>query len=360
VKSKTGNECPTHCALPMEDLKAWVDGELPRLRQWLVTRHVAQCALCRSEAETLRHFGAEMRDLDTALPSPALRQRILASLPDAPPIPSVPSVPVRLQPRHAPRFALAGALTLVLGVGAFALNGVWNSRPAAQTNTTVNTRLTPKDDALPAVTPPATNPTLTTQQTPLSAPPTPVIEPDELSEKANRLVAAQEKAREQAENQAWRRWVKQTPELPRSASLRLPAARIALTVPQAEAENAVEGLRVKVAALGGKLYAVRSASGSTGVFGTEAESLYAAQLPTTQVKAFADALRTPASTHAPTDPKAPKMLSETLTALTAFRPDGVTPPKPDEDKKPTTAAKPQTPMTGKTGNVYLLIALRSQ
>jgi hypothetical protein len=40
--------------IPLEDLSAWIDGELPPERRAAVERHLAGCAACRAELESLR------------------------------------------------------------------------------------------------------------------------------------------------------------------------------------------------------------------------------------------------------------------------------------------------------------------
>jgi hypothetical protein len=67
------------------DLKALLDGELPPPRVWLVRAHLLVCAACREEVRWLKRLGEDMRDLERAVPSPRLRARILAALPDSPP-----------------------------------------------------------------------------------------------------------------------------------------------------------------------------------------------------------------------------------------------------------------------------------
>ena len=67
------------------DLKAYLDGEISSLHRWWVGRHLDQCASCREEITVLKRLSKEMHDLDSAVPRPQLRARILASLPDASP-----------------------------------------------------------------------------------------------------------------------------------------------------------------------------------------------------------------------------------------------------------------------------------
>ena len=68
-----------------EELKAYLDGELPPLRRAAVERHLGTCPACQAELASLRQLSVQLSE---ALPSAAvlpdaLRARILRSLPDA-------------------------------------------------------------------------------------------------------------------------------------------------------------------------------------------------------------------------------------------------------------------------------------
>jgi hypothetical protein len=116
-KIRTGTA--SHTALV--DLKAYQDGELPVWRRWLVQAHLVCCGVCREEAAWLKRLGEDMKDLERATPSPRLRARILASLPDTPPSAANRVVRGMGSRRTAltgwPRLALAsmGALLLLFG-----------------------------------------------------------------------------------------------------------------------------------------------------------------------------------------------------------------------------------------------------
>ncbi len=64
VKALPGEELPPACLPVAELLAAWVDGGLQGDEARLVTRHVAQCARCEAEAQSLREV---LADLHTAL-----------------------------------------------------------------------------------------------------------------------------------------------------------------------------------------------------------------------------------------------------------------------------------------------------
>jgi anti-sigma factor RsiW len=89
------------------DLKALLDGELTAPRLWFVRAHLWFCPACREEVKWLKRLGEDMRDLERAVPSPRLRARILAALPDTPP--GRPAIfPARTA--RITRFVVAGAI----------------------------------------------------------------------------------------------------------------------------------------------------------------------------------------------------------------------------------------------------------
>ena len=68
-----------------EELKAYLDAELPPLRRAAVERHLGTCPACQAELQSLRQLSVQLSEaLPSAAPLPdALRARILRSLPDA-------------------------------------------------------------------------------------------------------------------------------------------------------------------------------------------------------------------------------------------------------------------------------------
>jgi len=83
---------------PDDDLKAYADGELSPLRRALVRRHIARCARCQQETETMKKisvtFAADKGLNGTAL-APDLRARLLGQMQAATPPPRVtPPVPL--------------------------------------------------------------------------------------------------------------------------------------------------------------------------------------------------------------------------------------------------------------------------
>ena len=70
------------CEKIRTDLKAYLDGQLPPVPRLAVRLHLARCAGCRKEVMEMEQIGNEMRAGDTGDFTPALRTKILASLPN--------------------------------------------------------------------------------------------------------------------------------------------------------------------------------------------------------------------------------------------------------------------------------------
>lgn len=120
------------CSGVSPDLKAYLDGELSFLARWRVRRHLAACAICRSQVRELREIGDLVRSADNVAPPASLRARILASLPETPAAaalkPSRRAHPPRIIPaaaRRRPPWALAGASA----VAALLALAVWTRVP---------------------------------------------------------------------------------------------------------------------------------------------------------------------------------------------------------------------------------------
>ena len=74
-----------NCKNYEEDLKAYIDGELPKLRSFAVRRHLTQCASCREEIVTMTQIAEELRSTESEEVLPAsLREKILGDRPPAP------------------------------------------------------------------------------------------------------------------------------------------------------------------------------------------------------------------------------------------------------------------------------------
>jgi len=109
----------TACQRFEDRLEAFHDGELAGFERWRVSRHVAACARCRGDLETLREIAGLVRDEEGAAgPGPDLWASIAARLPaiDAElglrAVPDVAPLPVRERRGWA---ALLGPLPIGMG-----------------------------------------------------------------------------------------------------------------------------------------------------------------------------------------------------------------------------------------------------
>lgn len=99
-----------------EDLKAFVDGELPAWKRWLVARRVAKDPALQAEIEVLQKLSEDLASLDfpeVAL-SESLRSRLLATAPESKTEPILVPVTARRSPTKMLAFGLVGASALAL------------------------------------------------------------------------------------------------------------------------------------------------------------------------------------------------------------------------------------------------------
>jgi hypothetical protein len=73
------------CERVQNDLKAYQDGQLPPVPRLAVRWHLTRCASCREEITHMEQISKELRTEDAGTLEPALRARILASIPDGAP-----------------------------------------------------------------------------------------------------------------------------------------------------------------------------------------------------------------------------------------------------------------------------------
>ncbi len=86
-------------------------------------RHLAECAECRDEVDSLREAAGLLPETTTAVPSDALRERVLAGIATVRPLPPLAvDAPARRRPRFRPA-ALVAAAAAVIAVSAGAV--VW-------------------------------------------------------------------------------------------------------------------------------------------------------------------------------------------------------------------------------------------
>ncbi len=109
-------------------------------------RHLAECADCRAEVESLRSTAALLAETTTTAPPESLRERVLADITTVRPLP--PSVETQATPRRRFRLApLAAAAALIAAVG----TGVIVTQPwaddASQTQLSAVDRVLQAEDA---------------------------------------------------------------------------------------------------------------------------------------------------------------------------------------------------------------------
>lgn len=75
------------CAAFDDDLKAYLDGELPLLARWKVRRHLQNCPQCREEIQLMERFSEEIKGEETAPLDAGLSAEILKNAPHYPPPP---------------------------------------------------------------------------------------------------------------------------------------------------------------------------------------------------------------------------------------------------------------------------------
>ncbi len=91
------------CQTLREELRAYLDGELSPVQRLAVRLHLARCAACREEMREMEQISNDLRAGDAGTLDPALRAKILASIPtEAPPAPETPAEPVVPKWRRKP------------------------------------------------------------------------------------------------------------------------------------------------------------------------------------------------------------------------------------------------------------------
>lgn len=101
------------CEKVRDDLKAYLDGQLGPVQRLAVRLHLARCASCRKEIRAMEQIGNDLRAGDEGVLEPALRARILASIPEG--APEAPAGPApRPKWRQRPMMIWATAATAVI------------------------------------------------------------------------------------------------------------------------------------------------------------------------------------------------------------------------------------------------------
>jgi anti-sigma factor RsiW len=118
------------CTPYQEDLRAYLDGELPPARRMAVRLHLARCAACREEINTMEQIGNDLRAGDAASLDPGLRAKILAGLDEAAPASSeIPAEPKPV-PKWRRRPVMIWGTAAALVITWFALYPLWNRQGA--------------------------------------------------------------------------------------------------------------------------------------------------------------------------------------------------------------------------------------
>jgi predicted anti-sigma-YlaC factor YlaD len=84
------NRCEVH----LDELKAFVDGELPVLRRAAVRAHVSQCPACREEVKVMEQMSSELKAGDVAALPADLRDRLISAAPEGAVADAEPETPL--------------------------------------------------------------------------------------------------------------------------------------------------------------------------------------------------------------------------------------------------------------------------
>ncbi|GAA1159127.1 anti-sigma factor [Nocardioides aquiterrae] len=124
---------------------AYAVDALDDLERAAFERHLAECAECRDEVESLREAAGLISETTTAEPPAELRDRVLAGIGGIRPLP--PEVPAPAAPRRrTPRLLLAAAAAAVIvGGGVVAWQQPWSG--SSQTQITAEQRVLQASDA---------------------------------------------------------------------------------------------------------------------------------------------------------------------------------------------------------------------
>jgi anti-sigma factor RsiW len=105
----------TLCERTLDDLKAYLDGELRWPANWSVRRHLASCPGCRQELDEMRALQTRLRSADAGELPASLRARILAACGESGPSSvAIPSARKRFRPQLA--WGTAAVVLLVAGL----------------------------------------------------------------------------------------------------------------------------------------------------------------------------------------------------------------------------------------------------
>src|SRR5438067_561928 len=77
-----GGRAMNRCETQFEELKAFVDGELPIIRRAAVRAHVSHCPACREEVQVMEQMSSELKAGDIAGLPADLRDRLISAAPE--------------------------------------------------------------------------------------------------------------------------------------------------------------------------------------------------------------------------------------------------------------------------------------
>src|SRR5262249_16757150 len=100
----------SRCEMLAEDLKAFVDGELPLVRRAAIGAHISHCPACREEVEVMERMSNELKAGDVAALPADLRDRLIAAAPEDAVGSEEPEIPLW---RRRPMQIWAGAATVL-------------------------------------------------------------------------------------------------------------------------------------------------------------------------------------------------------------------------------------------------------
>src|SRR5258705_7823414 len=92
--TRRGGRAMNCCNFQFEELKAFVDGELPILRRAAVRAHVSHCPACREEVKVMEQMSNELKAGDIAALPADLRDRLISAAPEGAVADSGPQIPL--------------------------------------------------------------------------------------------------------------------------------------------------------------------------------------------------------------------------------------------------------------------------
>src|SRR5690349_19539059 len=92
--ARRGGSEMNRCEVLVDELKAFVDGELPLLRRTAIRAHISHCPACREEVELMEQMSNELRAGDVAALPSDLRDRLISAAPEGPAADAEPETPL--------------------------------------------------------------------------------------------------------------------------------------------------------------------------------------------------------------------------------------------------------------------------